>query len=183
MNQEPAPRASEHTKRAGQNPAREDTQVKLVGAAEWRKLRALRLTTLRDAPYAFGATAEEEERLPETQWREWARGTTFVAVQGERWMGMVGAYPDEDPEGLVVFGMWVDPARRRSGIGHRLLQALIEWARQRGARRLRLGVTESNEAAVRFYETHGFVPTGRREPLRSDPSLSEIEMERDLAPP
>lgn len=44
-------------------------------------------------------------------------------------------------------------------------------------------MTESNEAAVRFYETHGFVPTGRREPLRSDPSLSEIEMERDLAPP
>jgi GNAT superfamily N-acetyltransferase len=41
---------------------------------------------------------------------------------------MVGAYPDEDRNVLVIFGMWVDPEGRRSGVGRRLLGEVIEWA-------------------------------------------------------
>ena len=39
-----------------------------------------------------------------------------------------------------------------------------------------LCVTESNESARRLYRRHGFVETGRRKPLPSNPELHEEEM-------
>jgi hypothetical protein len=40
---------------------------------DWRTLKRVRLAALRDAPYAFGSTYEEERRRDDGQWRQWAR--------------------------------------------------------------------------------------------------------------
>ncbi|HZP18340.1 MAG TPA: ribosomal protein S18-alanine N-acetyltransferase [Terriglobales bacterium] len=63
----------------------------------------------------------------------------------------------------------VSPRHQRHGIGSRLLQALVERARARGAARIFLEVRESNEAARALYERCGFAATGRRRNYYDNP--------------
>ena len=41
-------------------------------------------------------------------------------------------------------------------------------------------VTSNNDAAMRFYESLGFVRTGRTEPYPNDAALVEFEMMRSI---
>lgn len=59
-----------------------------------------------------------------------------------------------------VQGLAVDPARHRAGIARALLDAAIELARRRGARKVSLRVLGSNEPAQRLYRSAGFVVEG-----------------------
>lgn len=56
----------------------------------------------------------------------------------------------------------VAPERRRSGDGRRMMEAVVDSARGRGARRLFLEVRASNMAALSLYGAVGFQPLGRR---------------------
>lgn len=55
----------------------------------------------------------------------------------------------------------VDPAQRRNGLGGTLLAAVVEEARDRGAKELFAEVREGNPAQS-FYHSLGFVTVGRR---------------------
>lgn len=61
-----------------------------------------------------------------------------------------------------VLALGVIPERRRGGIGHALVAALIGAARQRGGSALLLEMAEDNAAAAALYAGHGFVAIGRR---------------------
>lgn len=67
--------------------------------------------------------------------------------------------------------MWVAPAAR----GHRVGEAVADWA---PGRDVHLWVTEGNLPARALYERCGFAVTQERQPLPSDPSLSEVGMLR-----
>ena len=56
----------------------------------------------------------------------------------------------------------VAPDAQRSGLGTRLLLALLEEAERRRSPRVSLEVRADNTAAHRLYERHGFVRTGVR---------------------
>ena len=164
-------------------------EIRRIGAGEWRELRELRLRALLDAPDAFGATYEAESADPEQEWRDWAASasegpTHFVAVAADdAWHGLaMGSRWPDDPEPAHVYAMWVARDRRRVGVGSELLSAVLRWAREAGARTIELRVTESNAAAVRFYEGCGFVPTGERSPLRGGSNVMTETMSRDLEP-
>jgi ribosomal protein S18 acetylase RimI-like enzyme len=61
---------------------------------------------------------------------------------------------------LEIRGLAVHPARQRRGAGRQLVQACIEQARSRGARKLSLRVLGGNVAARRLYESCGFTVEG-----------------------
>ncbi len=52
--------------------------------------------------------------------------------------------------------MIVHPARRGNGLGSKLLQAAIKLARSENCLRLTLLTDRANDAAIRFYQRHGF---------------------------
>ena len=83
---------------------------------------------------------------------------------------------------LMVRGFAVDPARHRHGIGRRLLDAAIEEARARGARRLTLRVLATNAAARGLYEAAGFTVEGvlREEFWLDGRYVDDVLMARDL---
>jgi GNAT superfamily N-acetyltransferase len=133
-----------------------------------------------DAPSAFGRSLREEEALSEESWQATARTPIFVAILDGAWVGMTGC-SEETPGGpAMIWGMWVVPDARRTGFATRLLEAALGWARAEGWTQARLWVTETNQAATELYRRAGFKPTGRSKPLRSHPSLLEVEMERSL---
>ncbi len=136
------------------------------------------MRSLADAPDAFGSTLERERRHGEPQWIEWiegwegARNVLFVAEREDDWIGMaVGSRTGGEPE-AHLYGMWVDPTWRGKGVGARLVDEVLGWARSWGSRGVILGVTETNDGAAGFYEHLGFADTGERYPLREQSTLA-----------
>jgi ribosomal protein S18 acetylase RimI-like enzyme len=159
-------------------------QIRPVQQSEAADLRRLRLGALRDAPHAYFASLESEERLPLSHWEEWATSddkAMLVAVEDGDWLAMAGASVHPDKSGTVsLWWLWVAPGARGRGVARRLLEARAQWARERGAVRLELAVAEDNEAAKALYRGLGFVPTGERRTMASDPTRAGIFMARPL---
>jgi GNAT superfamily N-acetyltransferase len=87
-----------------------------------------------------------------------------------------------DAETWIVGLLLAAPDMRSHGIGGAFVEDLAREAGQAGARRLRLGVFVDRQAAMRFWERHGFEATGMQ--LR-DTALGQRElvvMVRDLTP-
>jgi GNAT superfamily N-acetyltransferase len=86
----------------------------------------------------------------------------------------------EDVTSAKLVSMWVAPHARSQGVGRRLVASVVKWARDHDATNVQLWVTEKNAAARRLYESCGFVLSGGRQMLPSDPTLSEVAMRLDL---
>jgi GNAT superfamily N-acetyltransferase len=160
-------------------------EVRDVAEDDWEVLRDVRLAALSEAPYAFGSTHAREVAFTEQQWRDriLSRGVTFLgflddAGEAGEPAGVSGVYTGDSVADLV--SMWVRPSARGRRVGESLIEAAADWAKARGYKTLYLWVTESNAPARRLYERQGFTPTGERQPLPSDPALSEIQMSRPL---
>lgn len=147
---------------------------------EIEPLRELRLRALRADPEAFADTFEEARDRPLEAWAGWAADASrviVVAIDGERWVGMVACRLLE-PDSSWLTALWVDPAVRGTGLGLRLVEAASEWAHEQGAAAVELSVTTNNRTAAAFYARAGFADTGRRRPLPSDPSRTEVFLRR-----
>ena len=46
------------------------------------------------------------------------------------------------------------------GVGHRLMEKCVDWAREKSARIIYTETGRNNEGAIRFYQRHGFKITG-----------------------
>lgn len=130
----------------------------------WERVREVRLRALAEAPDAFGTTlAEDLARKVET-WRarlEEPVNATFVAVLDGADIGVATGSSYEWSDGQAgLFGMWVAPEARRLGVGKRLVDAVLAWAREAGYPSILLDVGDENPAAVALYASKGFEPTG-----------------------
>jgi GNAT superfamily N-acetyltransferase len=59
----------------------------------------------------------------------------------------------------LVEDMVVDSHYRGRGIGRRLMAAIEDWSRERGAKRLQLIADRTNFSALDFYDKIGWRPT------------------------
>jgi GNAT superfamily N-acetyltransferase len=160
------------------------SSVRRIRTGEGQALRAVRLRALQTDPQAFAATHSQSSSSDDHVWEEMAAAgasgdqeVLFVVDGGEGFVAMVGAFtrPDE-PATRHLYGMWVAPEVRGSGIGRGLIDAVVRWTREVGGNEVRLWVVESNTPAVRLYESAGFVPTGETQPLPSRPELTDVRM-------
>ncbi len=157
--------------------------VREITADDWQLMRDVRLTSLAEAPYAFGSSYEREAAFTEATWRGRfnEQSVTFVAHEESAGPGpaaLAGVYvKGEDPD---LVAMWVRPAARGRGVGEALVAAAASWVKARDLATLFLWVTESNAPARRLYERCGFIPTGENMPLPSDPALRAIRMRSTL---
>ncbi len=152
-------------------------------------LREIRLAALAEAPYAFASSLAAESNRPLQQWEEragaGAAGEAEVglfAFEGERAVAMAEGYFDDvegESDAVHLIAMWVAPGSRGRGLGRALTDAVVDWARERGARLVKLWVTTTNTSAIGLYERCGFRRTDQVEPLPSDPSLTVVRMERE----
>ncbi len=124
--------------------------------------RALRLEALREAPAAFGSTLADWQGAGdvESRWRERLASVAFNVIASLDLVpvGMVSGIGD--PPEIELISMWVAPAARGKGVGDRLVDAVIDWAKSQGASRVVLSVKVGNDSAVRLYQRHQFVEQG-----------------------
>ena len=79
-------------------------------------------------------------------------GYVYAALEGNDWMALRG-------RAGVIQDIVVDPARRREGIGQRLLREAIDALAARGAPMVVLSTAKRNEVAQRVFAAAGFRPT------------------------
>jgi ribosomal protein S18 acetylase RimI-like enzyme len=82
-----------------------------------------------------------------------------------------------------LLGMGVERSHRRIGLARRLLAHAARWASEQGLRWIDLQVLSSNEPAVTFYRTEGFLMQGGKPDLYviDGVSLGEVDMARKVA--
>lgn len=81
-----------------------------------------------------------------------AVGYTYAGLEGYDYMALRG------PAG-VIHDIYVDPDRRRAGIGRTLLEATINKLQELGARQVVLSTAYTNAIAQRLFQATGFRPT------------------------
>ena len=176
--------------------------VRPIRAHEWREIRALRLKALQDesAPLAFVESYEKGAAQPDEFWQGRAQASSsdagpgaaacqFVAIADDgTWVGtsvaLIEKAGEHDFEGKTieqsgghVVGVFLQPEHRGKGVIGRVLDATLDWMRQRDLPRARLYVHADNLRAQRAYEKAGFTATG----TSVHGSLGhEIEMARAL---
>jgi len=96
--------------------------------------------------FNFATTGIRDARLLVILLRDSA-GRIYTGLSGHTWGGV----------GEVRF-LWVDEAKRRSGIGRELLRAAEQEARSRGCKKMVLS-THSFQAPE-FYRKHGYAAVG-----------------------
>jgi ribosomal-protein-alanine N-acetyltransferase len=98
----------------------------------------------------------------------------IVARWGDQIVGFAGMWLLVDEAHITTFA--VRRTWRRHGVGERLLLALLELSRSRGAHEATLEVRPSNVPARRLYEKYGFKVVGTRTRYYSDDNEDALIM-------
>jgi ribosomal protein S18 acetylase RimI-like enzyme len=143
--------------------SRAEVEVRRLSPTDASSYRDIRLEALRSAPDAFGSTFAWEGAKPLTWFAaRLDKSAVFGAVAGNELLGIAGFFAKpghkEEHKGVLV-GMYVRPDARESGIGRRLVEAVIERAR-REVELIQLSVVSNNEPARHLYTKLGFVEYG-----------------------
>jgi ribosomal protein S18 acetylase RimI-like enzyme len=111
----------------------------------------------------------------------------------------------EEPSGMLLGTVWLEPKaegvwymglltvrpdQQNQHLGRTLLAAAEEFARERGARRMRMTVLHVRDTLIAWYQRRGYVATGEQEqfpygddrfgrPLRDDLHFLVLEKEMD----
>jgi RimJ/RimL family protein N-acetyltransferase len=88
----------------------------------------------------------------------------FVAEVPKVIVGRLSIGRDTHPASRHVadLGLMVAASHRRQGVGTRLLEEAVGWARRSGVRKLELHVLPHNAPAIALYERFGFTREGYR---------------------
>jgi len=162
-------------------------QIRRLTPADAAAYRQIRLAGLQSSPQAFGSTFEAESAEPLNSFSErLGRSAVFGAFCGAELLGIAGFVVrtgvKEAHKGLL-WGMYVSPDARQVGLGRRLVEAVIDFARER-VELIQLSVVSDNEPARRLYAGLGFVEYGvEKNSLKQNGRYyDEILMARDLGP-
>jgi ribosomal protein S18 acetylase RimI-like enzyme len=154
-------------------------EVRRATVADWRAVRSVRLRALADSPWAFGSTLEREQAFDDAEWqRRTEPGNWVLALSSGEGVGVAAGLEESgrsaDERHLVA--MWVAPEFRGTQVADALVSGISDWALASGASVLSLWVADGNDRARRFYERLGFQSCGERQPLPSNPNVSEERM-------
>lgn len=135
----------------------------------------------------YGIFAVEKESFPKSwsldtlrQEFEHAFSRIFVCRKNEEVIGYICGWQIADEIHLLkiaVANKW-----RRRGVGSALLEKLVALSREKGVSIIYLEVRDSNVAAIKFYEKHGFSVAGRRKGYYMDSGEDALLMLRKIQP-
>lgn len=118
--------------------------------------RALVLSVLAEFGLSEDDAIDADLRAPERSY-----DAVWIVLEGDSVAGSAAART-VGPGIVELKRMYLAPALRGQGLGRRLLERVLEWSRQQGARRLVLDTLPQMTAARRLYEAAGFSVAGER---------------------
>ena len=138
--------------------------VRRIQGGEADLLKEMRLASLQDAPYAFGATYDLVLQRTDEIWHEKAESSahgpdraTFIVFSDDLPIGMAALFRIESQVDLgELMQVWVAAEYRGTSAAWDLMTAIFDWARENNFRSIIAGVTKGNARALTFYTKYGF---------------------------
>jgi RimJ/RimL family protein N-acetyltransferase len=164
-----------------------DIQIRRVMPADAALYREIRLAGLRDSPEAFGSTFGRENAQPLAWFCDRLRASqVFGAFRSTALLGIAGfamREGEKEKHKGLLWGMYVRPDARNTGVGRQLVEAVIDHARDH-VEVIQLSVVSGNEGARRLYARLGFIEYGveRNSLKQGGRYYDEILMALDLVP-
>jgi len=148
-------------------PDRPDLAIRTLGADDVLAFRAIALEALnRDGHFFATDLAREAMRHPQG-WvalcAETPDRAAFGAFAGDQLLGIMAARAwEEDPSGNTVCwgSAFVQPARRRTGIGRFLYGTREQWSKQRGFASAVMAIRADNARSIAVHAANGAVRFG-----------------------
>jgi putative acetyltransferase len=136
--------------------------VRPVESADVPELVSLVEGVLSEFGLTFGRGADTDGELFELPGSYRTHGGELWVARDDRGslVGSCGLFPVA-PATFELRKMYLLPSARGLGLGRRLLDTALRWARERGAERIVLDTTEQMARAIAFYEANGFVRDDR----------------------
>jgi len=141
----------------------DDYHVERLQKQDWERLKSLRMRSVFDAPSAFGTSIESMKARKDQFWSAQVETMACFVVfrhaqEGKEDLGLVrGAHDPRSIEHVWLLGMWVDPTARGHGLGLRLGEVVLDWARAiNEVCAVKLEVAHDNRPAIELYERLGF---------------------------
>jgi ribosomal protein S18 acetylase RimI-like enzyme len=159
-------------------------QIRILELNHAAIYRNLRLEALQNHPEAFSSSYEEEKEFPlekfESRLRE-QDSFTFGAFDNEQLIGVVTLVLEKKTKlkhRANIAAMYVDPEKRRLGIGKSLMLAAINKAKtMEYIVQIYLTVTSNNEPAKKLYYSLGFETYGKdKRALKIDSTYFDDEL-------
>jgi GNAT superfamily N-acetyltransferase len=137
--------------------------VRQATSADLRALTTLRASWGASRGRSAGGSDDLEERLRRWWERQGGLRAAWLAMEGERPVGMVivavfERMPHEgvpDARWAYLANLWVEPDRRRRGVASALVAEAVDWARAEGMERV---VLHPSEMSRPLYQALGFRP-------------------------
>jgi len=108
------------------------------------------------------------------------KGAMLLAYHENEVCGCIALQSLDDKEKAVceMKRLYVRPAFRKLGIGKLLVDKILEVAREKGYKKMKLDTLKRLEAAIDLYKTYGFTTT---QPYYQNPLGDVVYMEKDLS--
>jgi len=137
--------------------------IRRATLADWPQIWPMVRDVARDGTtFAYDPALTEEQARED--WMTPAPGRVVVACSPEtRVLGVANMYANRPGPGAHIASGSLIVAReaRHNGVGDRLVSDMVEWCRsQRFAAIQFNAVVDTNTAAIRLYERHGFITVG-----------------------
>ena len=149
-----------------------EPSIIVLHPSRWQEAKQLRLEALQNSPESFASSYEDALLYSDDVWKSRVKAAfqrdhaigLYAEVDGVL-VGMVGAgWSDRRKIRHVaeVYAVYVKPTHRGMGIGAVLMRRLLDELKALPQiKKVKLGVTASNEAAVTLYLRLGFEIVGR----------------------
>ncbi len=165
-----------------------DVRIITLPPERWEEYRTLRLYALQESPQAFGSSYAESVAQPDEFWinrlrsAEAGRNVLLFAEDDGQLVGLIGSYGEAgEPDVANIITVFVAPDYRGSGLGSRLVDAILAEVRKRPEIRVaRLTVNVAQTAAISAYHRAGFKTVATEHNLMGD-GIEHDELIMELA--
>lgn len=143
---------------------REMIKITRIKPSRWKEYKDLRIESIKNSPQAFLSDLQETLNSSDSSWQKKIKNMFFAVNEKDQLVGMVGCLREKKNQQdhiMKIVSLYVTPKFRGQGLGRKLLKKALKFAQEnKNITKIELGVITKQKAAIKLYQSSGFVEIG-----------------------